>query len=177
VRVINAPFETWAQAFSGPPFGLVFAATAWHWIDPKVKYQRAAALLRPGGHLAFWEAYHVHPADVDPFFRAIQPVYDEIGAGLPDGWTPLTLENLPSHEAEVAATGLFDKPAVQRFQWEIRYTAESYVRLIDTFSSNLVMVPWQRERLNGAVRRLLADRPDGLVRRHWGAALHVARRR
>jgi hypothetical protein len=38
------------------------------------------------------------------------------------------------------------------------------------------MAPWQRERLYGAIRRRLAARPDGSVRRHWGAVLHVARR-
>jgi SAM-dependent methyltransferase len=84
VEVIEAAFETW-----WPPgraaFDLVFAATAWHWIDPAVKYQRAWQLLRPGGHLAFWGATHVFPADGDRFFRDIQDVYDEIGEGLPPG--------------------------------------------------------------------------------------------
>src|ERR1700749_1713030 len=43
------------------PFGLVYAATAWHWIDPAVRYQRAWQALRPGGHLAFWAAEHPFP--------------------------------------------------------------------------------------------------------------------
>jgi SAM-dependent methyltransferase len=30
----------------------VVAATAWHWVDPRLRYQRAARALRPGGHLA-----------------------------------------------------------------------------------------------------------------------------
>jgi hypothetical protein len=29
-------------------------ATAWHWIDADQRYQLAARLLKPGGHLAFW---------------------------------------------------------------------------------------------------------------------------
>ena len=36
--------------------------------------------------------------------------------------------------------------------------------------------PWQRERLYGEIRRRLAGRRSGTLRRHWGAALHVARR-
>jgi hypothetical protein len=39
------------------------------------------------------------------------------------------------------------------------------------------MAPWPRDRLYGEIRRRLAERPDGRLRRHWGAALHVARRR
>jgi hypothetical protein len=38
------------------------------------------------------------------------------------------------------------------------------------------MAPWQRERLYGEIRRRLAGRRSGTLRRHWGAALHVARR-
>ena len=67
VTVVNADFEAWPPP-AGETFGLVFAATAWHWIDPAVKYRKAASLLRPGGHLAFWEAVHVIPDDGDPFF-------------------------------------------------------------------------------------------------------------
>src|ERR1700737_4379212 len=69
VDVRAASFETW----DGPPssFDLVYAATAWHWIDPAVGYARAHRLLRPGGHLAFWAALHGFPDDFDPFFAEI----------------------------------------------------------------------------------------------------------
>ncbi len=176
VTVVTADFETWQQAAGGESFGLVFAATAWHWIDPSVKYRKAAALLRPGGHLAFWEAVHVIPADGDPFFAGIQDVYDEINEGMPEGSVSPTTETLPSLAAEIAETGLFSDTVVRRFQWEIRYTAESYIRLLETFSGHIAMEPWQKDRLYGEIRRRLALRPDGLVRRHWGGALHVARK-
>lgn len=42
-------------------FALVFAATAWNWVDPAVRYGLAWRALRPGGHLAFWNAAHVFP--------------------------------------------------------------------------------------------------------------------
>ena len=175
VTVVNADFETW-QPPAGESFGLVFAATAWHWIDPAVKYQKAASLLRPGGHLAFWEAVHVIPDDGDPFFREIQAVYDEIGAGMPGDWVSPTVETLPSFEPEITATGLYSGTVIRRFQWEIRYPAADYIRLLETFSGHIAMEPWQRDRLYGEIRRRLALRPDGLVRRHWGGVLHVARR-
>jgi len=175
VTVVNADFETW-QLPAVETFGLVFAATAWHWINPAVKYRKAASLLRPDGHLAFWEAVHVIPADADPFFRELQDVYDEIGEGLPEDWVSPSVETLPSFEAEVAATGLFSDTVIRRFQWEIRYTATDYIRLLETFSGHIAMEPWQRDRLFGEIRRRLALRRDGLVRRHWGGVLHVARK-
>jgi trans-aconitate methyltransferase len=75
VTIIQSSFETWHPP-AGERFDLVFAATAWHWIDPALRYQRAWQLLRPGGHLAFWNATHVFPDGGDPFFVDIQDVYD-----------------------------------------------------------------------------------------------------
>jgi hypothetical protein len=77
---------------------------------------------------------------------------------------------------EIAASGVFTDVVIRRFDWEIRYTAESYIRLLETFSGNIMMEPWRRDRLYGEIRRRFALRPDGLVRRHWGAVLHVARK-
>lgn len=175
VSVVNADFETWAPS-ARESFGLVFAATAWHWIDPAVKYRKAASLLRPGGHLAFWEAAHVIPADADPFFREIQDVYDEIGESMPSDAVFHTPRTLPDSRAEIEASGLFGDVVIRRFDWEIRYTADDYIRLLDTFSGHIAMEQWKRDRLYGEIRRRLAQRRDGLLRRHWGAVLNVARK-
>ena len=64
----------------------------------------------------------------------------------------------------------------RQFDWEISYSAEGYIQLLDTFSSHIAMAPWQRDRLYGEIRRRLALRRDHAVRRGWGAVLHVARR-
>ena len=176
VEVIEAAFETWR-----PPgraaFDLVFAATAWHWLDPAVKYQRAWELLRPGGHLAFWGATHVFPAGGDRFFCDIQDVYDQIGEGLPAGASRPQPGELPDEAAEIETSGLFEQVTVRQFDWEISYSAEEYIQLLDTFSGHIAMDAWKRDRLYSEIRRRLAQRPDGRLRRHWGAILHVARRR
>jgi SAM-dependent methyltransferase len=175
VDVIEADFETWRPP-AGTQFDLVFAACAWHWIDPALRYQRAWDLLRPGGHLAFWSALHVFPTDGDPFFREIQDVYNAIGEGLPaDASWPRPGE-LPDERAEIIQTGLFEDAVIRHFDWEIRYTAPEYIALLDTFSGHIAMTDQHRERLYGEITRRLAQRRDGLLRRHWGAALHVARR-
>jgi SAM-dependent methyltransferase len=176
VSVDNADFERWEPP-APTKSDLVYAATAWHWIDPDTRYARAWELLKPGGHLAFWEATHVVPPDGDPFFYQLQDIYEEIGEGLPGGWEFSTVETLADRAAEIEATGLFTDVRLRRFGWEIRYTADTYISLLDTFSSHIAMAQWQRMRLYGEIRRRLAARPDGMLRRDWGAVLHVARRR
>ena len=55
------------------------------------------------------------------------------------------------------------------------FDAEAYLDLLSTFSGHIAMTDRQRDRLYGEIRRRLGDRPDGMLRRHWGAALHITR--
>jgi len=176
VQVVQSPFELWRPP-AGVTYDLVFAATSWHWIDPAVRYRRAWELLRPGGHLAFWGASHVFPVDGDTFFGEIQDVYDEIGEGLPAGSAFPRPGELPDMRNEIEASGLFVDTRIRRFDWEVSYDAEGYIRLLETFSGHIAMEQWKRDRLYGEIRGRLARRPGGRLRRHWGAVLHVARRR
>ena len=177
-EVIEERFEDWRTRPGDQP-ALVFSATAWHWIDPAVRYRQAWRVLRPGGHLAFWSALHVFPDGRDPFFRDIQDVYNEIGEGLPPGsqshW-PRPGE-LWDQAPEIEASGLFSVAGIRHFDWEQVYDAESYIGLLSTFSGHISMKRWQQDRLYGEIRRRLGRRPGHCVRRHWGAVLHVARRR
>lgn len=175
VEVMGGAFEIW-QPPLGERFDLVFAATAWHWIDPALRYRRAWELLRPGGHLAFWSATHVIPEGGDPFFVEIQDVYEEISEGIPAAATLLRPGGIPDSRAEIDRSGLFEDVLVRHFDWEISYNTEQYLRLLDTFSGHIAMKPWQRNRLYAEIRRRLAQRSDGRLRRHWGAVLHIARR-
>ena len=173
VQVVRGQFEDWQPP---EPASLVYAATAWHWIDPAVRYRRAWQALRPGGHLAVWAAGHVFPDGGDPFFHEIQDIYDEIGEGQPPGEGRPRPGELPDDRAGIEASGLFEVTAVRHYDWERVYDAEEYIELLSTFSGHLAMADWKQRRLYGEIRRRLALRRDHSVRRHWGAVLHVARR-
>ena len=176
VTIEHGAFETWAVG-DHVGYDLVFAATAWHWLDPAVRFRRAAELLRSGGYLAFWSATHVFPPGGDPFFAEIQQVYREIGASKPGDDVRPKPGELPDQASEIVGSGLFEIVAVREFDWESDYTAEQYLDLLDTFSGHLAMPAESRSRLYGEIRRRIAARPTGTVRRGWGAVLQVARRR
>ncbi len=174
--IIEGRFEDWQPA-PGEQFDLVFAATAWNWIDPARRYALAWQALRPGSHLAFWNALHVFPHGGDPFFGEIQDVYDEIGEGMPPGSTSARPGELADQAAEIEASGLFEVGHIRHFDWEQVYDADSYIELLNTFSGHIAMEGWKRERLYSEIRLRLSRRPDNAVRRHWEAVLHIARRR
>jgi SAM-dependent methyltransferase len=175
VDVVTTRFEDWPYA--GEAFDLLFAATAWHWLDPAVRYRRAAELLRPGGFLAFWSAIHVIPYDGDPFFEDLQEIYDRIGEGMPSGTPVPRPQELPDERVDIEASGWFDVVDIRQFDWETVYDAEGYIALLDTFSNHIAMQARHRDRLYTVIRRRLARRPDGLLRRHWGCVLHIAVRK
>jgi SAM-dependent methyltransferase len=173
VCVIVAPFETWDAG--GETFDLVYAASAWHWIDPAVGYRKAVELLKPGGSLAIIGGGHAFPADFDSFFREIQPAYEAIDGQKVTEW-PLP-EDVPDMREEVEASGLFIDFQSRRYVWELMYTAEEYIDLMNTFSGHIAMEPDKREYLYHNVRELINARADPRVRRHWLAILNVARKR
>lgn len=174
VDVVETRFEDWA-----PPnerFAMVFAATAWHWVDPTVRYRKAADVLEPHGYLALWGAGHVIPYDGDPFFEELQEIYDEIGEPLPPDAVLPRPQELDDDRDDIEASGLFEVIEIEQYDWETVYDAEGYIDLLNTFSGHIAMQDWQRNRLYGEIRRRLAERPGGRVRRHWGGVLQVAQR-
>ena len=165
VGVVEAKFENVRLARGG--FDVAFAATAWHWVDHSVGYQKLAAALRPGGYFAFWSATHVRPDDGDPFFDEIQPVYDEIGEGIAPGAHFPRPGELSGDQEELEASGLFRVVDESQYDWETVYDADSYIDLLNTFSGHIAMEPWQRDRLYGEN----PTPPDGQVGRAIEEAL------
>lgn len=175
VEVVEQRFEDWDPA--GRRFPLVFAATAWHWIDPAARFRRAAEVLTADGHLALWDAVHVLPVDGDPFFEDLQEVYDELGESRPSDAVLPRPQRLPDDRFDIEASGLFDLIDITQYDWETTYDTDGYIDLLDTFSGHIAMPRSKREHLDREIRRRLALRPNGQVGRHWGAVLRIARRR
>jgi SAM-dependent methyltransferase len=172
VEVRCTRFEDWKPLSR---FDLVVAITAWHWLDPAVRVQRAAAALKPGGFLAFTETEHVFPPGFDPFFEQIQDGYEAVGVGrLP--WPPPAPETIPDSRAEIEQSGLFDEVRVIRRVWTEEFTAEEHVALMRTASDHRLMEPAKREWLFAEMKRLIEARPGGRVVKHNLTLLHMARR-
>ncbi|HEY3832749.1 MAG TPA: class I SAM-dependent methyltransferase [Acidimicrobiia bacterium] len=175
VEIVVGDFETWDPG-ERAPFDLIYAATAFHWVDPARRYTRVAELVRPGGHLAIWTATHVFPEPGDPFFYEIQDVYDTLGDALPEGALWNKPGELPDEWGdELRASGVFDDVQYHQFAWVVDYDVEAYIALLDSFSVNLLRPPDEKAYLYGEIRRRVAARDDKLLHRGWGAPLHIAR--
>ena len=171
--VINIRFEDYNP---GRAFDMVFSKDAWHWFDPKLKYAKAASLLRPGGVLAMSMSSHAFPPDYDRFFEEIQTTYLAIGEARIK-FPPTLPEAMPDLHAEIEASGYFEDVRTLRHLWSREFTADEHIDLMSTASDHRLMPVEKRERLFADMRRLIDARPGGRIRKHQLTILHVARKR
>jgi SAM-dependent methyltransferase len=172
VEVVHAPFETWE---TDECFDAVVAFTAFHWIDPDVRYAKPARLLRAGGALAFAGSQHALPECGDPFWLEVQEDYDAIFPS-EDNRPPPPPEEVEDFAAELEASGLFGDLAIRRHVWDVTYTADQYVDVLNTYSGHRKLPVEKRRELYERIRRRIEAQPGGTVRKTYVAVLHVARR-
>ena len=147
VRVVESDFERWDPA--GETFPLLYCAQAWHWIDPAVRYQRAAAALAPGGVLAaFWN----RPAwGRSPLRAELARVYAQAVPDLePDGPLHPANTNPDGDEdwaAEVDDALGFERPELRAYDFRKAYSADEYIRLLATLSEIRMLSESRRDEL------------------------------
>jgi SAM-dependent methyltransferase len=171
VDIVNANFETWET--SGEPFDAVFAFTAFHWIDPALRYERSAELLREGGALAILRTKHVLPAGGDCFWVDVPNDYAAIGE---DAEPPPHPDDVEDMSEEVQASGMFRPVEVRRHLWDVTYSADEYIDVLETYSGHRRLPPELRERLYARIKRRIEATPDRSVRKTYLGILHVAPR-
>ena len=176
-KVSVGAFEAWPH--EDQTYSLLVSATAFHWIDPAVRYQRAAQVLKPDGYIALFWNKHVQTTTSANFFEAVQEVYlREVPAiarnhpGLPhpkDIGTPVT--------DEIDRSGLFREVTVLRYQWNMVYDATKYVSLLNTYSDHRSLESAARERLFKSIEELILTQYGNRVTKEYLAILYLARRK
>jgi SAM-dependent methyltransferase len=173
VEIVNADFETWEPETAA--YDAVVSFTAFHWIDPAVRYERTARMLREGGALAIVQTNHVLPDGGDPFWIEVEDDYREV---FPDdeAGPPPAPEEIVGMSEELEASGRFAPAEERRYLWDVSYSAAEYVGVLDTYSGHRATEPEVRERLYELIRKRIDARPGGRVRKSYLALMSVARR-
>jgi SAM-dependent methyltransferase len=85
VEFVNAQFED--AVLPREQFRAVFSASAFHWVDPRVGWQKAADMLVPGGTLALVQYFGLEEprskGDQDALLAALRKVAPDIAADWP----------------------------------------------------------------------------------------------
>ena len=176
VTVIRASFE----GFSSPPavYDLLLSATAFHWIDPKIRFRKAHDLLKSRGTLAlFWHRPVQTEASRD-FTDAVQQVYKSVAPELASGCVlpPSPEDAATEYQDLIPASGCFSELEIGKHYVATTYSASAYADLLGTFSDHQTLEASKRHRLLSDIEQLISDRFNGAVIRETIALLYLARR-
>jgi SAM-dependent methyltransferase len=171
ISVVNAPFETWDPA--GVEYDGVVSFASFHWVDPAVRFVKAASVLRPGGSLVVVTGRHVRAPGGDPFFEASLPVYRELDGG---GQPPPRLDQVTDLSAEFEASGVFGPVRMRRHTIETTRTVDEHLALINTYSPQLMLDDATRDWLLTRLREVAADLGQTTITQTMVQIVHAATR-
>jgi SAM-dependent methyltransferase len=185
-------FEDWVP--HGAPFALLFSATAYHWVDPAVRWTKAAAVLGEGGALGLATNRTVAGGQFDDVYRASADLHarygPEIDFGIPETARSI-LDEIHAARHDIGAVWthadpkagksladpLFTPPEIRSYEWETTYGTADAVALLSTYSPYLRVPAERRARLLDGIADIVEEDFGGTVTRRYLGVLAVAKRR
>jgi hypothetical protein len=133
---------------------------------------------------------HVLAADGDPFFLDVHADYEavipagakpEAGAFYSPPWRLPHPDAIADHSdnvvtREIATSGRFHYVGARRYRWDVIYTADDYIAVLDTYSHQRALDDETRKRVRERIHRRIEARPGRTVRKTYLAMLYVAER-
>ena len=164
VMFVTQAFEEWE---SDEKFDLVISATAFHWVDPKVRYLKASEVLRSDGFLAVFSNQHVRKDE--GFFAESQSLYDKY-------YSPLTTSR-PIHATNFPGVEAFQDPIKRIYPWSQTYSSEQYIKLLGTYSGHIALPDKNKRLLFEGITNLIETRYNGQITKHYEAVLDFRERK
>ena len=158
VSFVRAAFETWKPNVS---FDLVISATAFHWVDPKVRYLRVLEALGSKGFLAVFSNQHARKDE--GFFAEVQDLYDR--------YYPQPTGNRPTHSTNFPGVEAFQDPIKRVYPWRETYSSEQYIKLLNTYSDHIALPDKNKRLLYEGIANLIETKYSGQITKHYAAVL------
>ena len=160
VSFMTEAFETWKLEGK---FNLIISATAFHWVDPKVRYLKASEVLKSKGFLAVFSNQHVRKDE--GFFAESQSLYDKY-------YAPLTT-NRPTHATNFPGVEAFQNPIKRVYPWTQTYSSEQYIKLLGTYSGHIALPDENRCLLFEGIANLIETKYNGRITKHYESILDL----
>ena len=175
---LRAPFED--ADLPENAFGLIYAATAFHWVNPDIGCPMALRLLRPGGALAIFR-YTALPGS-DERYEDIQAVYDKYyhqpnvrPIRLSDAEYGSRPELVKAHGVGDLESYGFTDVTVKHYTKVKTFTVDEYMSLLDTFPDHKSLSDSDRANLYAGVRAVI-ERHGGQHKVEYLFRLYLGRK-
>jgi SAM-dependent methyltransferase len=171
VQVEVSSFEEWP--LPSQKFDAVVSASAFHWLDPAVRFSKCAEALHPGGFLAILHVHHVR-GGTPGFFADTQPYYLKWGLSDDLSFQPPAPDNIPTMYPELDQLPEFR--SVERHSSEIpmRHSTASYIGWLHTDSLVNSLNDKSRRGFLQDIERLIESKYNGQVVRNYVYEVIVA---
>lgn len=175
VKIETTTFEQFQQDPSS--IDLIFAANAFHWVAPEIRWKKTHDLLKTHGYLALISNSRISDEKGDVYYHLFEDVLKKYFG--PDymklfGNNPLSkVSDLkPSEEYD---KDLFELAYFGCFTEKIKFTTDMAIQMMDTVSHVIALDKEVRERFFGELRAIIDEKMGGIAESTNGNILHVFR--
>ncbi|NKC01401.1 MAG: methyltransferase domain-containing protein [Pseudomonadales bacterium] len=175
-QITYASFE--AAKLPAHSFDLVVAATSFHWLEPRVRVEKLAGLVKPKGIVALmWHVFQDMELE-DLFHEATKDllsVLDSSPSGSPDE-LPFALDR-QARELEFLETDLFELRLYQEERWPLRLNPTDVRVLYEGFSGIAQLSEPDRHDLLNRLETIARVEFQGQVVRNMTSPLYIFERK
>jgi SAM-dependent methyltransferase len=172
-QVEASSFEAWP--LPSQQFDAVVSASAFHWLDPAVRFAKSAQALHPGGCLTILHVHHVR-GGTPGFFADTQPYYLKWGLSDDLSFQPPTPDHVPPMYPELDQLPAFRSVAHHQCEIPMRHSTASYIGWLHTDSLVNSLDDQSRRGFLQDIERLIESKYNGQVVRHYVYEIIVAQR-
>lgn len=161
-------------------YGLIYAATAFHWVDVEIGCPKVFRLLKHGGVFAVFR-YNMVPIKSDELHQAIQEVYRKyfiVSEKKPD--------KISRHSSEINETksafgfeGLepygFDHISIKTYNASQKFSTDEYLALLETFPDHASLPVSNRAALYEGIKDAIAKH-GGVINVNYIFKLYMGRK-
>jgi SAM-dependent methyltransferase len=174
VELQNCSFEEWDS--ESEKFDAVIAASSFHWIPPEIGYPKAAAALRPDGHLILLWNKELQPEF--EVYQQMQAVYKIHAPALMRSYenSAEQVTILNQLGLMMIESGQFTEMVSNHLEVKVSYSVDQYLMLLNTYSPHLKLEPNQKEQLFAGLRQVLELKGERVLLSYI-SMFHIARPR
>lgn len=171
VEVVQSTFEAWS--IEPGAFDLVVSAQAFHWVEPELRFAKAADALTRSGVLAV--VGNAHDSEQSAIRDAVDAVYARHAPTL--AGPPATRWYAEGGQVPelFSSSGYFEPVERRHYPWSRSYSADDYCDLLRTHSDHRLLPHGQRESLLRALSEAISSH-GGTIDVPYTANLYAAAR-
>jgi len=160
--VINSTFED--VLLEEESYDIVYAASAFHWVDSEIGCPKVFRLLKSGGTFVLFRN-NGQPSDGEPLYEEIQALYEKhyntyytnnkrpVKNSPEDFWKPSEIHR--SFRFESMEQYGFTDITMKLYDSSRTYDADNYIALMETFSDHRALPEDNRAKLYAGVREAI----------------------